>query len=101
MQEGGYQVMPNVIGAAQVDGLIAAIEAMGPREHGARNLLGRSPEIARAARGAELVGLVGPVIGAKAFPVRALFFDKMEGTLIKSHVPYQLRLRAIEPVLSP
>ena len=79
MQEGGYQVMPNVIGAAQVDGLIAAIEAMGPREHGARNLLGRSPEIARAARGAELVGLVGPVIGAKAFPVRALFFDKMEG----------------------
>lgn len=73
----GFQVMRGVLNTTQVDELLAAIKAMGPKEHGARNLLLRSHEIARAARWSELMKLVEPVIGHGAFPVRALFFDKV------------------------
>jgi hypothetical protein len=79
VHDDGYSVIPCVLEASQVDALIAAVEAMGPKDHGARNLLQRSPAIAGVARSAELMRLVTAVIGEGAFPVRALFFDKVEG----------------------
>lgn len=79
MTADGFQIVPGVLDTAKVDKLIAAIEAIGPKEHGARNLLSRSTAIADAARWPELMGLVAGVLGDGAFPVRALFFDKVEG----------------------
>ncbi len=96
--EDGFQVIPNVLGAARVDEWIAAIEAMGPKNHGARNLLARSPAIGGAARSAELVALVTAVIGEKAFPVRALFFDKVEGANWQVAWHQDLRIAVAERV---
>lgn len=79
MKTAGFEVIPAVLAEAKVDELLVAIEAMGPKEHGARNLLARSSVISNAARWPELINLVEPVIGRGAFPVRALFFDKVEG----------------------
>jgi ectoine hydroxylase-related dioxygenase (phytanoyl-CoA dioxygenase family) len=47
--------------------------------YGRRNLLGRCPAVKAITEAPEIRGLVEPILGGRAFPVRALLFDKLPG----------------------
>lgn len=77
----GFAIVPDVLTRSIVEELLAAHAALeaskGPGRHaGLRNLLHESPEVAAASADPAVVRLVTSVLGADAFPVRALFFDK-------------------------
>lgn len=83
----GFAVVPQVLNSEQVDALIQAMERLhegdAVRRRGGifavRNLLDLSPEI-RALAGSDAVrGLVDPVLGRDAIPVRGILFDKVPG----------------------
>lgn len=76
LERDGFAVVPNVLTASQIDGLCRALEAPdGACRAGTRNLLDLT-EVRNLAASPLVRGLVEPVIGPDAIPVRALFFDK-------------------------
>ncbi len=81
----GYVIMPDVLSAESVASLTQLLESdlpdgdtlhRGGAVYGARNLLRDVPAVRALARSANLRSLVEPVLGAGAFAVRGLFFDK-------------------------
>jgi hypothetical protein len=84
----GFQVMPPILEATVIDSLIQGLVKLetdqdmgGSRagSYGARNLLRNCPEVGALAYSHALRRLLFPALGAAAFPVRALFFDKLAG----------------------
>jgi ectoine hydroxylase-related dioxygenase (phytanoyl-CoA dioxygenase family) len=85
----GYAVVENVVPEATVALLLAALAAVDEESeaavqkrgsiHAIRNLLEVVPEVQRLARAAEIRSLVEPVLGAGAFAVRGILFDKTPG----------------------
>ena len=70
----GYALARGVVGRRRVDELIAAVSAAGG--YAIRNLLDVVPETAALARSPQVLALVNGVLGAKAFPVGGILFDK-------------------------
>ncbi len=84
----GFQIFPGVIEAAGVDSLIADLPLLaarpetkqrGGRVYGARNLLRLLPSVERLATDSPFSELAEELLGAPAFPVRGIFFDKVPG----------------------
>lgn len=76
----GFAIVPSVLTAAQVEPLRALAETgttlrRGSATYGTRNLLARE-NVRNLAAGRAIRDLVEPIIGKRAVPVRALFFDK-------------------------
>jgi hypothetical protein len=73
----GFEIWRAALSPQIVADLVAAIESAGATGgvYGLRNLLRRCPRVREIA--AALGPLVEPVIGAGAFPTRALLFDKL------------------------
>jgi hypothetical protein len=73
----GFELWRDALSPEIVADLIGAIEAAGARGgvYGLRNLLRRSARVREVARA--LRTLVEPILGAGAFPTRALLFDKL------------------------
>src|SRR5262245_33565651 len=85
LRRDGFAVIPDVVGPARIDELIAALgEAedegatlrRGGSVYGMRDLSGRVPEVRRLAGSTEIRALVEPVLGPGAFAVRGTLFDK-------------------------
>src|SRR6266404_2564116 len=81
----GYVIMPDVLSAESVASLTQLLESELPDDdalhrggaiYGARNLLRDIPAVRALAKSASVRLLVEPVLGAKGFAVRGLFFDK-------------------------
>jgi hypothetical protein len=83
----GCVIIPDVLEAGEVSRLIEAIQlglmtdAQGVlhREgevYGARDLIGRVPEVQSLAKSPRLKEIIAAVLGPRAFAVRGLFFDK-------------------------
>lgn len=80
----GYAIFPHVIGVGTNSNLIQAIESMvadnsisgAMNSYGVRNLIEVAPEVGALANSAAIRGLVEPLLGKSAFPVRSLLFDK-------------------------
>ncbi|HEY2156776.1 MAG TPA: phytanoyl-CoA dioxygenase family protein, partial [Isosphaeraceae bacterium] len=81
----GFTVVPDVIPTEEIAALARAIDVAGEgpavlrREgtlYGMRDALRGVPEFRELARSEALLGLVRPVLGLRAFVVRALLFDK-------------------------
>jgi len=87
LHEEGYAIVPGVLDATCVAGLIATVEAYcdtqqtktGRTVHAIRNLTEALPELAAVACRPEIRGLVEPILGPEAFAVRAIYFDKLPG----------------------
>lgn len=83
MQALGYSLVPGVLTApecARLTGLLdrAVAQRTGPSVN-LRNLFLAVPDIAELARSPRLLQRVQPWVGERAFPVRALLFDKVPG----------------------
>lgn len=84
LDDDGYAIVPGVIGRAEVDRLLAALDAAGGTDgarrresvYAIRNLLDAVPEVRELAESAAVRALVEPVLGEGAFPVRGILFDK-------------------------
>jgi len=84
LEEDGYAIVPDVIGRAEVERLLHALDAAGGTEgarrresvYAIRNLLDAVPEVRALAESSAIRALVEPVLGASAFPVRGILFDK-------------------------
>lgn len=82
--ERGFAVFPEVLSAADVDEVTAAIAAIPASDavrqktsiYGVRNLLETSPAICRLAARLEVWRFVTPILGDNAFACRAIFFNK-------------------------
>jgi hypothetical protein len=80
----GFAIVGGVLVDHEVDGLIAALEAVRPGSrlerggevYASRNLLADLPEVRRVAEGEALMGLARCVLGPGAFAARGLLFDK-------------------------
>lgn len=87
LHEEGYAIVPGVLDAACVAGLITTVETYcdaqqaktGRAVHAIRNLAESLPELAGVACRPEIRGLVEPILGPDAFVVRAIYFDKLPG----------------------
>ena len=84
----GYAIRERVIPEAVVQELRDAVEDLpevgevkrrAGRVYGARHLFRLSPAIENFARSSEMLAVVRELAGAEGFPVRSLFFDKVEG----------------------
>jgi hypothetical protein len=84
----GFAVVPGVVAPEEVESLARAIDAAGERPavlrregalYGMRDALRGLPEVRSLAWSGGLLGLVRPILGLGAFPVRALLFDKTPG----------------------
>ncbi len=81
----GFTVVNEVLSPSQVSSLIdslAAVDRSSVRRregetYAIRDLFRACPGIAALARGPEVHQLVAPVLGAEAFPVRGILFDKV------------------------
>jgi hypothetical protein len=73
----GFAVLVDAVLPATVEQLLAAA-AQAPASHAHRNLL-QWPVIRAFAESREALRLVEPVLGTRAFPVRGILFDKLEG----------------------
>ncbi|HEX8455025.1 MAG TPA: phytanoyl-CoA dioxygenase family protein [Longimicrobium sp.] len=84
LEEDAYAIVPHVIGRAEVERLLHALDAAGGAEgarrresvYAIRNLLDAVPEVRALAESPAVRALVEPVLGASAFPVRGILFDK-------------------------
>lgn len=84
LEADGFAIVPGVIGRAEVDRLLGALDAGGGTEgarrresvYAIRNLLDAVPEVRELAGSPEVRALVEPVLGRGAFPVRGILFDK-------------------------
>jgi hypothetical protein len=81
--EQGFAVVEKALALETVGLLISALgdsrfpEGQGKAVYARRNLLRDVPEIRSLADSAPVRNLVEPILGEKAFPVRALLFDKL------------------------
>jgi ectoine hydroxylase-related dioxygenase (phytanoyl-CoA dioxygenase family) len=84
----GYSVVADVVSPETIEALDLAIDRAGDGEailrregtlYGMRDAFREVPEVARLARSERLLDLLCPILGAGAFPVRALLFDKTPG----------------------
>jgi hypothetical protein len=86
-QSDGFAILDHALSPDRVAELLAATRAYATggsdglldrrgEVYGGRDLLWRIAAVRRLARSAELITLVGPILGPGAFPVRGLFFDK-------------------------
>ena len=84
----GFQMAQSVVESSVIDGVIAGLveweanqstAGKRPKSYGARNLLRDWPAVASLTQSESLRELVATVLGEAAFPVRALFFDKLAG----------------------
>jgi ectoine hydroxylase-related dioxygenase (phytanoyl-CoA dioxygenase family) len=89
IQSDGYVIIPDVLGPGEVSrlidathvGLMAKAEGVLHREgevYGARDLIGRVPEVQLLARSPRVKEIIAAVLASGAFAVRGLFFDKTE-----------------------
>jgi hypothetical protein len=94
IDQDGFATIPGVLGEAEVDALIEAVERAqveasrssdsasirrGPSVYGLRDLLDRVPEVRSLAVSPSIRSMVEPVLGCGAFAVRGLWFDKTAG----------------------
>lgn len=84
----GFQIAPTLLGSSVVDSLVEGMTELESkrmddggraRSYGSRNLLSDCPAVVTLAHSRALKELLLPVLGPTAFPVRALFFDKLAG----------------------
>jgi hypothetical protein len=84
----GFEFAPRILEASAIDSLIQELTGLDAKQaigsgrstsYGARNLLRNCPAVASLANSQAFRELLLPVLGAAAFPVRALFFDKLAG----------------------
>jgi ectoine hydroxylase-related dioxygenase (phytanoyl-CoA dioxygenase family) len=83
----GFVIIPGLISAEECDGLATELGALfeqrqktSPKARGGlRNVLRVSPLAAAVASSEKLIAVVNDLIGGKAFPVRAILFDKTDG----------------------
>jgi ectoine hydroxylase-related dioxygenase (phytanoyl-CoA dioxygenase family) len=76
----GFAVVENVLDEPAVARLIQSIaSAVGPSGYAKRNLLETLPEVRVLAASKAIRALVEPVLGAAAFPVKGILFDKTPG----------------------
>ncbi|QDU53970.1 phytanoyl-CoA dioxygenase family protein [Aeoliella mucimassa] len=78
----GYCLLPDVVDALQVQRLVSAVgrgETTRAGSRNARRLLESCPTVAELADSRAIREVVEPVLGAAAFVVRGLLFDKVEG----------------------
>lgn len=81
----GYAIVPTALSAAECDHWITVIATLPPvetkeRRGGERNLFQRSEAIRQLARHPVIISNVTKVLGDDCMAVRALYFDKTEGT---------------------
>lgn len=84
LMDDGFALVPDVISRDRVDELLAALDAPAEGEgvrrrenvYAIRNLLEAVPAVRELACSAEIRALVEPVLGAGAFAVRGILFDK-------------------------
>lgn len=77
----GFAIVEDVLDLTATDRLRALMESIAPPEEGrggVRNLLD-VPEVRELAGSEAVMNLVRPVLGASAFPVRGILFDKKDG----------------------
>jgi ectoine hydroxylase-related dioxygenase (phytanoyl-CoA dioxygenase family) len=76
----GYQVVPHAFSPLECDALLGELESIGvratDRRGGARFTLSQSPALHSAATRSPLAAIARACLGARCFPVRALYFDK-------------------------
>jgi ectoine hydroxylase-related dioxygenase (phytanoyl-CoA dioxygenase family) len=80
----GYAIAPNAVDSSIVDALISALDqtnsdSVRKKDNAAyaiRNLLTLVPEVRALADSSAIRALVEPILGASAFPIRGLLFDK-------------------------
>ena len=75
----GYSIHRAALTTDAIDELGAGLDHLvaGDAKYGIRNLLAKAPEIRDLANAPRIKALVDPVLGPNAFPVRAIFFDKV------------------------
>jgi ectoine hydroxylase-related dioxygenase (phytanoyl-CoA dioxygenase family) len=76
LEADGFVVVEAAVSRSHTDVLIRELADLGAR-FGLRNLLRDAPAVTELA--AALIPCVTPVLGAEAFAVRGLFFDKLSG----------------------
>lgn len=85
LERDGYVIVPDVLSADTIASLTQMLDSELPDEnilhkggavYGARNLLRDAPAVRALAKSTKVRALVEPVLGAKAFAIRGLFFDK-------------------------
>ena len=79
--EDGFAIVRSVIDTEAVSALIAVFENLGQngaiqRRGGIRNLLGVAPQARELADSKPVREIVNAILGAQAFPVRGILFDK-------------------------
>lgn len=87
IRTGGFALVPSVLTPAQIAELIESLENLDQSESirkrggifAIRNLLDESEVIRDLAVSAAVRGLVAPLLGERAFPVRGILFDKTPG----------------------
>ncbi len=83
----GYFIREAVIGLEEIEQLRSAMSSLPDGEeirrktnvYGVRNLFDLSPEVRALAGQLSIRNLVTPILGPRAFAVRAVFFDKVPG----------------------
>lgn len=84
IDELGFASVPQFINGDQIEKLVAcsakltdySLSKKAGTIYGVRNLLNLSPEMRELAESVRVRNLIGKVLGEKAKPVRAIFFDK-------------------------
>jgi hypothetical protein len=76
LDDRGFAVRPGPIGVAEAGDLLAAAGLSPESPYAARNLLWTRPTLAPSLRHLGVDALASEALGAEAFPVNALFFDK-------------------------
>ena len=80
----GFAIVPGVLGPTEIAGLLISLENLGEsdsiRKRGGifavRNLLDVSPQVRALAESPRVREIVASILGAQAFPVRGILFDK-------------------------
>ena len=80
----GFQIIPNLISDSECNLLVSELSTLFDKQQksaknrigGVRNLLRNSLRVSETATSAKLVSRLGGLPGRRAFPVRAIFFDK-------------------------
>ena len=71
----GFEIVPDVLNEAEVEAMRSALNSLGISP-GHRKLMERVPEVAALAISPRIRGILERLLGAPAFPVRSIFFDK-------------------------
>ncbi len=90
VEDAGFAIVPGVLSAGDVDGLVDAIERLSCervafKRGGIRNLLDRAPEVRAVSESAPIRRLVEAVLGSHAFVARGILFDKTPDANWKVH----------------